>query len=83
MLRVPCPYCGPRDEPEFIFGGPAHVIRPPPDVDDATWTEYLFSRDNPVGVHVERWLHAYGCGQWFNVARHTVSHEILPDHPAA
>ncbi|TLY56425.1 MAG: sarcosine oxidase subunit delta, partial [Gammaproteobacteria bacterium] len=29
------------------------------------------------GVHLERWRHAYGCGQWFNVARHTVTHEVL------
>jgi heterotetrameric sarcosine oxidase delta subunit len=44
---------------------------------DATWADYLFNRDNPKGVHYERWLHAYGCGRWFNVARHTVTHEIL------
>ena len=37
----------------------------------------LFFRDNPKGVHFERWSHHYGCRQWFNVARHTVSHEIL------
>ena len=28
MLRIPCPYCGVRDEPEFIFGGPSHITRP-------------------------------------------------------
>jgi sarcosine oxidase subunit delta len=89
MLRIPCPYCGIRDEPEFIFGGPAHITRPSLDVDDATWTQYLYDRDNPVGLHFERWLHAYGCGQWFNVARDTLTHELLaiyamgqpkPDH---
>jgi sarcosine oxidase subunit delta len=37
----------------------------------------FFLRDNPAGVHYERWLHAYGCGRWFNLARHTVTHEIL------
>jgi sarcosine oxidase subunit delta len=77
MLQVPCPYCGVRDEPEFIFGGPSHVTRPEFDVTDAVWTNYLFNRDNPKGIHYERWLHAYGCGRWFNVARDTVSHEIL------
>ena len=89
MLRIPCPYCGVRDEPEFIFGGPAHVTRPACEVDDATWTRYLFDRDNPVGLHFERWLHAYGCGLWFNVARNTLTHELVtvyamgdpkPDH---
>ena len=59
MLRIPCPYCGVRDEPEFIFGGPAHVTRPGPEVDDATWTRYLYERDNPAGLHFERWLHAH------------------------
>lgn len=81
MLVIPCPYCGDRDEPEFIFGGPAHVTRPAPGVDDAAWTEYLFARDNPEGVHLERWLHAYGCGQWFNAARDTRTHKILVIYP--
>jgi sarcosine oxidase, subunit delta len=77
MLRIPCPYCGTRDEPEFIFGGPSHVTRPEHEVDDATWADYLFTRDNPVGVHFERWQHVYGCAQWFNVARNTLTHEIV------
>jgi heterotetrameric sarcosine oxidase delta subunit len=77
MLQIPCPYCGARDEPEFTFGGPSHVTRPVFDVSDAEWADYLFNRDNPKGVHYERWLHAYGCGRWFNLARHTVTHEIL------
>ena len=77
MLRISCPYCGERDEPEFVFGGPSHVTRPGLEADDETWTGYLFNRDNPVGLHFERWLHAYGCGRWFNVARNTLTHEIL------
>jgi len=81
MLRIPCPYCGVRDEPEFIFGGPTHISRPPPDVDDATWTAYLFNRENPTGVHFERWVHAYGCGRWFNVARDTTTHAIIKAYP--
>jgi heterotetrameric sarcosine oxidase delta subunit len=77
MLRIPCPYCGARDEPEFVFGGPAHKTRPGLEVDDATWTAYLFNRKNPAGIHLERWLHAYGCGRWFNMARDTRTHRIL------
>jgi heterotetrameric sarcosine oxidase delta subunit len=34
-------------------------------------------RTNPKGVHYERWNHARGCRRWFNMVRHTVSHEIL------
>jgi sarcosine oxidase, subunit delta len=77
MLRIPCPWCGVRDEPEFTFGGPSHVARPAFDVTDGEWADYLFNRDNPKGIHYERWLHTHGCGRWFNVARHTVTHEIL------
>ncbi len=77
VLRIHCPYCGVRDEPEFSFGGPSHVTRPSPAADDRTWTAYLFSRANPAGVHLERWLHLDGCGRWFNVARDTRTHEIL------
>lgn len=77
MLQIPCPYCGVRDEPEFSFGGPSHVTRPGLEVSDQEWTAYLFNRDNPKGIHYERWQHAYGCGRWFNVARNTATHEIL------
>jgi sarcosine oxidase subunit delta len=77
MLRIPCPYCGVRDEPEFTFGGPTHITRPGFGVTDNVWADYLFGKENPKGIHYERWLHAYGCGRWFNMARHTVTHEIL------
>jgi heterotetrameric sarcosine oxidase delta subunit len=80
MLRIPCPYCGVRDEPEFTFGGPSHVTRPTPAADDLTWTNYLFTRENPAGVHYERWLHIFGCGRWFNLARDTCTHEILKSY---
>jgi sarcosine oxidase subunit delta len=77
MLRIPCPYCSIRDETEFVFGGPSHIARPSSEVDNETWTKYLFYRENPIGIHYERWLHAYGCGRWFNIARDTTTHEIL------
>ncbi len=76
MLRIPCPYCGTRDESEFRFGGESHVERPGLEVSDAEWADYLFNRNNPKGLHYERWCHTYGCGQWFNVVRDTVTHEI-------
>ncbi len=76
MLQIPCPWCGTRDETEFHFGGEAHVERPGIDVSDAEWADYLFNRENPKGLHYERWFHTFGCRQWFNVARDTVTHEI-------
>lgn len=79
MLLIDCPYCGPRDEIEFRYGGEAHIARPPaPDaIDDAAWADYVFIRDNPKGVTAERWVHVHGCRRWFNVLRDTVSHRIL------
>jgi sarcosine oxidase subunit delta len=56
-------------------------VRPPDSSDDATWTQYLFERDNPAGLHLERWCHTYGCGQWFNAARNTLTHAILATYP--
>ncbi|MCY4229976.1 MAG: sarcosine oxidase subunit delta [Alphaproteobacteria bacterium] len=35
----------------------------------------------PKGVHAERWIHAQGCRRWFNVLRHTVSHEVVAVYP--
>ncbi len=79
MLLIPCPYCGPRSEEEFSYGNEAHIPRPkePDKLDDAEWAEYVFMRSNTKGVFLERWMHAQGCRRWFNVARDTVSYDIL------
>jgi len=79
MLLITCPHCGPRDESEFSYGNEAHIARPvnSETLSDAEWADYLFMRKNPKGVHFERWNHTRGCRRWFNVARHTVTHEIL------
>jgi sarcosine oxidase subunit delta len=76
MMQIPCICCGPRDESEFVCGGTSHIRRPAPGEEDAIWGAYLFFRENPKGLHFERWRHVHGCGQWFNVARDTVTHEI-------
>ena len=78
MLKIDCPYCGPRVESEFRCGGESHIQRPGPHdaVSDQEWAAYLFYRENPKGVHFERWVHQFGCGRWFNMARDTVTHEI-------
>ena len=68
MLLIPCPWCGPRDEAEFHYGGQAHVAYPadPAALTDEEWARYLFFRDNPKGPFAERWSHAAGCRRWFN-----------------
>ena len=79
MLLLTCPWCGERDEQEFHCGGEAHIARPleTEKMTDQAWGDYVFMRKNPKGVHYERWCHEQGCRRWFNIARHTVSHEIL------
>ncbi|MEM9421930.1 MAG: sarcosine oxidase subunit delta, partial [Pseudomonadota bacterium] len=73
-----CPFCGLRDESEFRCADEGHIPRPDPTMEKSKeeWADYLFYRDNTKGIIVERWLHQYGCGLWFNVARDTVTHEI-------
>ncbi|MFF5955270.1 sarcosine oxidase subunit alpha family protein [Streptomyces luteogriseus] len=79
MLLIPCPWCGPRDEAEFHYGGQAHVPYPqdPSSLTDEEWARYLFFRDNPRGPFAERWSHAAGCRRWFNAVRDTSTNEIL------
>ncbi len=77
MMQIPCIVCGKRDESEFVCGGTSHLVRPPLEESDGQWGEYLFFRENPKGVHLERWRHTHGCGRWFNITRNTVTHEIL------
>jgi sarcosine oxidase, subunit delta len=77
VLSIPCPWCGPRDEIEFRYGGQAHIAYPadPDALTDAEWADFLFMRDNPKGDWTERWVHASGCRRWFNLVRSTVTHE--------
>lgn len=76
MLSIHCPYCGPRDEAEFICEG-EHVDRPDPALtDDAGWAAYLYYRGNDRAFIEEHWVHAFGCEQWLAVTRHSVTHEI-------
>ena len=78
MLLITCPWCGPRDETEFHYGGEAHLAYPtdPYALTDAQWADYVFGRRNPKGRFAERWSHNAGCRRWFNVVRDTVTHEI-------
>lgn len=76
MLRIPCPWCGERDEIEFRYRGDASVTRPAADAELAAFIAYVYQRENPLGWHLEWWLHAGGCHRLLKVLRHTVSHEI-------
>jgi sarcosine oxidase subunit delta len=75
---INCPWCGPREEVEFHYGGQAHVTYPPnsAELSDEEWAQYLFVRDNTRGLFAERWVHAVGCRRWFNAIRDTATHRF-------
>jgi sarcosine oxidase, subunit delta len=80
VIIIRCPYCEElRSEEELEYGGEADVLRAadPAKVSDAAWAGYLYFRKNTKGLHLEQWCCRDGCGQWFKVARDTVTHDIL------
>ncbi len=83
MLILHCPCCGvDAEESELAAGGEAHLKRFGPGSPDDDFEGYLFVRENPRGVHFERWRHANGCGKWFHAARCTVTLEVFGTYPA-
>lgn len=83
MLILTCPCCGVTgEETEFHGGGEAHLTRYGPGSSDEEFQAYLFRRENPKGVHFERWRHVNGCGKWFHAARCTVTLEVFGTYPA-
>jgi len=79
MLKITCPFCGPRSESEFIHGGPLKARRAddPDRFSDQEWIDYLTVPPNPIGPLEEHWWHVRGCGKWITIKRDTLSHEIL------
>ena len=78
MLILRCPNCGSRNVGEFRFGG-EYVPRPkdPMAVGEDEWVEYLYMRNNTMGVQTEWWYHHAGCGLWFLAERHTRTSEVV------
>ena len=76
MLRIPCPWCGVRDESEFRYRGDASRNRPAADAGAEAFSAYVYERDNPRDWHCEWWLHVAGCRRLLKVVRHTLTHEI-------
>ena len=77
MLLIPCPWCGPRAQVEFTYGGDATLQRPATDASVEAWAAFVYQRANPAGPHDELWFHGAGCRQWFRVRRDTRTHDIL------
>jgi heterotetrameric sarcosine oxidase delta subunit len=77
MLLITCPWCGPRNQVEFTYGGDATVRRPAPDASQEAWAQYVYVRDNPCGPHEELWFHGASCRRWLVVRRDTRTHDVL------
>jgi heterotetrameric sarcosine oxidase delta subunit len=79
MLLIKCPWCGERAQTEFTYGGDATIERPPDPAaaTDEAWHDYVYTRRNPRGRHLEYWHHSHGCRRWLKVVRDTLTHEIL------
>ncbi|MEL7212628.1 MAG: sarcosine oxidase subunit delta [Pseudomonadota bacterium] len=83
MLMLECPYCGiTAEETELSPGGQAHLTRHGPGSSEEDFEGYLFMRENPKGVHFERWRHSNGCGKWFHAARCTATLEVFGTYSA-
>ncbi len=78
MQLFPCPFCGPRSESEFHFGGDFGNARPEGfrDVPAGDWASYLYTRNNPKGAASEVWMHMT-CGEFFRMERDTVTHKVI------
>ena len=78
MLLIPCPYCGLRDESEYVYGGPARAL---PDMDAQTpeAQHSLYRPINPRGPLRELWYHSGGCECWITLTRNTITHEFEDD----
>ncbi len=82
MQLFSCPFCGPRDETEFVFGAEAGRTRPEPAAEASAqgWADYLHFGDTPRGPAREIWLHLT-CGEFFLMERDTVSHAVAASRP--
>jgi heterotetrameric sarcosine oxidase delta subunit len=82
-MQLNCPFCGPRDEAEFTYGGDAsQTLMPAAGTATIDWLTQIYLRDNPRGLHDEVWFHASGCHRWLRVHRSTVDHTIESVRPA-
>lgn len=73
---IDCPHCGTRPKEEFTIKGSADVVRPAPDAGFETWFDYVYIRENPVGLLTEYWHHTSGCRRWLVVERNSADHAV-------
>jgi sarcosine oxidase subunit delta len=82
-MLIPHPILGLRDAREFVVLGDASLIDRPVGLCDGAlaapedFTDYVYLRDNPAGLHRELWFHEQGDRSWLVVTRDTLTHEVL------
>lgn len=76
MQLFTCPFCGPRIESEFHFGGDAGNTRPEGEVESAAWANYLYFKNNDRGAAREIWMHL-PCREVFVMERDTLTHDVI------
>jgi methylglutamate dehydrogenase subunit B len=69
-MRLVCPFCGPRELPEFSF----HKTVAEP---DATAFEEVYERVNRMDYSAEHWQHVGGCRAWLLICRNPSTGEVL------
>lgn len=82
MIRINCPFCGPRDHSEFSYGGDGSITYPALDASIEEWHDAVFLRENKRGPQIETWQHVMGCRMWLKVERDTMTHEVFRVTPA-
>jgi heterotetrameric sarcosine oxidase delta subunit len=70
MMQISCPFCGPRELPEFSF----HKTVADP---QANPFEEVYLRENRVDYSAEHWQHFAGCRAWLLVVRNPSTGEVV------
>lgn len=78
MIRIPCPWCGPRNVGEFHHHGELHQRPDPETTSPEEWRRYLYFKTNTNGWAEESWYHTAGCRRFFKVRRNQTTNETTP-----
>lgn len=75
MIRIPCPWCGPRNVGEFHHHGEVTQRPHTSAANETEWRRYLYFRKNSNGWVDETWYHTAGCRRFFQMSRNTTTNE--------
>jgi len=75
MIRIQCPWCGPRNASEFHFHGDLTPRPDPSTTTPAEWRRYLYMQQNTNGWSEENWYHTAGCRKFIKVSRNKTTNE--------